>query len=107
MSAPGRPAIVVAATPTSNGDLHVGHLAGPYLAADILARHLRATGRPVIFTTCADPNQSYIVTVAHRKGVSPGDLCDSSIAQIARSLEALGASMRGLPPIDHVYRTTV
>ena len=99
--------IVVAATPTSNGDLHLGHMAGPYLAGDVYARYLRGTGRPAIYTTCTDDSQSYVVSTAHRLGVKPATLCATSTASIERSLRAMGISMVGLPPIDDRYRQTV
>jgi methionyl-tRNA synthetase len=107
VTAGGRPAIVVAATPTSNGDLHVGHMAGPYLAGDVYSRYLRATGRSVIYTTCTDDSQTYVVSTARRLGTTPGALCASSTAAIERSLAAMGISMAGLPPIDERYRRTV
>ncbi|HEY1574691.1 MAG TPA: class I tRNA ligase family protein [Pseudonocardiaceae bacterium] len=99
--------IVVAATPTPNGDLHLGHLAGPYLAGDVHARYLRATGRQVIYTTCTDDSQSYVVTTAQRQGTTPAGLCAESAGAIQRSLTAMGISMAGLPPIDDTYRRTV
>ncbi len=102
-----RPAIVVAATPTSNGDLHLGHMAGPYLAADVYARALAAAGRPVLCTTITDDSQSYVATTAHRQGVSTERLVTSSTQAIAESLAALGISVNGLPPIDDTYRRTV
>ncbi|MFD1146679.1 class I tRNA ligase family protein [Saccharothrix hoggarensis] len=107
MSDQARPAIVIAATPTSNGDLHVGHMAGPYLSGDIYARYLRATGRPVIYTTCTDDSQSYVVSTAHRRGTTPQELVETSTAKIERSLAAMGTLMVGLPPIDDRYRRTV
>jgi len=103
----GRPAIVIAATPTPNGDLHVGHLAGPYLAGDIYARYLRALGRPVIYTTCTDDSQTYVVATAARQGVTPQALCQRSTTAIENSLTAMGISMAGLPPIDDRYRQAV
>src|SRR5256885_3724883 len=102
-----RKAIVVAATPTSNGDLHLGHMAGPYLAGDVYARYLRATGRSVIYTTCTDDSQTYVVSTAHRLGTTPARLCADSTASIQRSLAAMGISMAGLPPIDDRYRSAV
>jgi methionyl-tRNA synthetase len=102
-----RPAIIIAATPTSNGDLHVGHLAGPYLASDIYARYLRANGRPVTYTTCTDDSQSYVVTTAHRQGTTPAELVSRSTAAIQRTLHAVGISMAPLPPIDEKYRRTI
>lgn len=107
MSAADRPAIIVAATPTPNGDLHVGHLAGPYLAGDIYARYLRANGRPVTYTTCTDDSQSYVVATAHRRGTTPAELAATSTAAISRSLRAIGISTAPLPPINDRYRQTV
>ncbi|MFI9009189.1 class I tRNA ligase family protein [Actinosynnema sp. NPDC053489] len=107
MTARSRPAIVVAATPTSNGDLHVGHMSGPYLGGDVYARYLRATGRQVLYTTCTDDSQSYVVSTAHRRGLVPDELVRTSTAKIERSLEAMGTLMPGLPPIDDRYRATV
>lgn len=107
MTVTERPAIIIAATPTPNGDLHVGHLAGPYLAGDVYTRYLRANGRPVIYTTCSDDSQSYVVSTARRRGTTPQALCTTSTAAIQRSLAAMGISMAGLPPIDDRYRETV
>jgi methionyl-tRNA synthetase len=101
------PTIIIAATPTSNGDLHIGHMAGPYLAGDVYARYLRASGRRVIYTTCTDDSQTYVVSTAHRRGLTPPALCASSTAAIGRSLDAMGIGMAGLPPIDERYRATV
>jgi methionyl-tRNA synthetase len=99
--------IVVAATPTPNGDLHLGHLAGPYLSGDIYTRYLRATGRPAVYTTCTDDSQSYVVSTARRHGTTPEALCATSTEAIARSLRAMGISMAGLPPIGADYRRSV
>jgi len=103
----GRPAIVVAATPTSNGDLHIGHMAGPYLAGDIFSRYLAAAGRDVIYITCTDDSQSYVLTTARRQGVAPGRLCAESTSAIQRSMRAMGLSIVGLPPVRERYRATV
>jgi methionyl-tRNA synthetase len=102
-----RRTIVVAATPTSNGDLHVGHLAGPYLAGDVYARYLSASGRPVVYTTCTDDSQSYVLSTARRRGVAPESLCAASTAAIGKSLAAMGISVAGLPPVDGRYRAAV
>ncbi|MHA6757411.1 class I tRNA ligase family protein [Streptacidiphilus sp. PAMC 29251] len=107
MSAAESRTIIISATPTPNGDLHVGHLAGPYLAGDVYARYLRANGRSVVYTTCTDDSQSYVVTTAKRRGTTPEQLTANSTAAIARSLELMGISMAGLPPIDERYRRTV
>lgn len=98
-----RPVIIIAATPTPNGDLHVGHLAGPYLAGDVYARYLRASGRPVSYTTCTDDSQSYVITTAARRGTTPQQLCATSTGQISNSLDEMGISIEQLPPIDERY----
>jgi methionyl-tRNA synthetase len=102
-----REVIVVAATPTPNGDLHVGHMAGPYLAGDVYARYRRATGASVTYTTCTDDSQSYVVSTAHRLGSTPARLAADSTAAIQRSLRAMGISVAGLPPIGEDYRRSV
>jgi len=63
-----RPArtIVTATPPTPNGDLHIGHLSGPYLAADIHTRYLRLRGCDVRYVTGVDDNQSYVALKAER-----------------------------------------
>ncbi|WP_174533559.1 class I tRNA ligase family protein [Micromonospora chalcea] len=101
------PVIVVPATPTSNGGLHVGHLAGPYLAADVYARYQRARGRFVLHTTCTDDSQSYVATRAAVLGVPPAELARDATARIGQAFTALGATLPGLPPIDETYRRTV
>ncbi len=102
-----RPAIIIAATPTPNGDLHVGHLAGPYLAGDVYARYLRASGRAVSYTTCTDDSQSYVLTSAFRRGTDPRELCAESTAAIGSSLTEMGISIEPLPPIDERYTRCV
>ena len=99
--------IVVAATPTPNGDLHLGHMAGPYLAGDVYSRYLRGTGREVTYTTCTDDSQTYVVTTAHRLGTTPQQLCADSTEAIKRSLDAMGIAMAPLPPVDDKYRQSV
>ncbi|WP_428965950.1 class I tRNA ligase family protein [Micromonospora fluostatini] len=101
------PVIVVPATPTSNGGLHVGHLAGPYLAADVYARYQRARGRPVIHTTCTDDSQTFVTTRAATLGVPAADLVRDATAQIRQAFTALGTTLVGLPPVDETYRRTV
>ena len=54
------PVLIIPPPPTSNGDLHVGHLAGPYLSSDMHARYLRACGRPVIYATGTDDSQTFV-----------------------------------------------
>ena len=72
------PATVISPAPTANGDLHLGHIAGPFLAADIYTRYARAMGREVLFGTGVQDTSSYVVTTAHRLGMTPAS--DSLLA---------------------------
>lgn len=52
--------IVTITPPTPNGDLHLGHLSGPFLAADVMQRALRQRGHDVLFVSYSDDYQSYL-----------------------------------------------
>jgi methionyl-tRNA synthetase len=66
--------LVTATPPTPNGDLHVGHLSGPYLAADVFARHQRQRGSRAVYLCSSDDHQSYVMTTAARLGRDPEEL---------------------------------
>ncbi|MFH7597119.1 class I tRNA ligase family protein [Streptomyces racemochromogenes] len=102
-----RRTVIIAPPPTPNGDLHTGHLAGPFLAGDVYARYLRASGRPVTYTSGTDDSQTYVVASALRAGLEPQELADRSAAQITATLEAAGVAVDGFAPFDQGYRTTV
>ena len=102
-----RPVVIIAPPPTPNGDLHIGHIAGPYLAGDVYARYLRALERRVIFTTGTDDSQTYVLASARRAGRPPEDLAASSWLDIRRSLDLMGISVDGFAPFDDGYRDTV
>ncbi|HEV2781551.1 MAG TPA: class I tRNA ligase family protein [Actinophytocola sp.] len=106
-SQPGRRALVIDTPPTSNGDLHVGHLAGPFLAADVHARYLRARGRSVVFSTGTDDSQTYVLASARRAGRTPEELCGRSWHAIRRTLADMGISLDGFAPYDDRYRAAV
>ena len=65
-------AMVTAAPPTPNGDLHVGHLAGPYLAADVHARFLRLRGVDATFALGSDDNSRWVVGMGESLEPGPG-----------------------------------
>lgn len=90
--------VIVAPPPTPNGDLHVGHLAGPYLAADVFCRFERLRGRRVVTALSTDKHQSYVVTTAERSGQSPEELAHDSHLAVQRTL------MRAGMPFDIVGR---
>ncbi|CRK62028.1 Methionyl-tRNA synthetase-related protein [Alloactinosynnema sp. L-07] len=102
-----RPALVIDTPPTSNGDLHVGHLAGPFLAADVHARYLRSTGREVVFSSGTDDSQTYVLASARRKGITPQELSGRSWHAIRQTLADMGISLDGFAPYDDRYRASV
>lgn len=63
--------LVTATPPTPNGDLHLGHISGPYLAGDVIRRYLRMRGEEVHYITGIDDNQSYVALKALQNGQSP------------------------------------
>lgn len=90
--------IVICPFATPNGPLHAGHLAGPYLAGDVYARYLRAGGREVVFPMGTDDNQTYVATVAAKRGITPAELLAESAGGVRRGLEAAGISTDGFVP---------
>ncbi|MFJ1705011.1 class I tRNA ligase family protein [Kitasatospora sp. NPDC088346] len=95
--------MVIAPGPTANGDLHLGHLAGPFLSADVCARYARAAGRDVLFGTGVHFTQNYIVTTARRLGVDPEELRVRSGGQVEETLAAVGIEPDGFVRFDDRY----
>jgi methionyl-tRNA synthetase len=102
-----RPVLVLGPNPTPNGGMHLGHIAGPYLAGDVYARYQRARGRDVIFSTGTDDSQTFVTATARRQGIGREELCVTSTARIRHALSAMGISVDGFGPFDEGYRDTV
>ncbi|MFE5539434.1 class I tRNA ligase family protein [Streptomyces sp. NPDC056492] len=99
--------LVIAPGPTANGDLHLGHLAGPFLAADVCARYARAAGHDVLFGTGVHFTQNYIVTTARRLNVPPEELRVRSAGQVEETLTAMGIEPDGFVRFGDRYVKTV
>ncbi len=82
--------LVTAALPYANGDLHLGHLAGAYLPADIYVRTLRLLGRDVLFICGTDEYGVPITKTAEALGVPYKEFVDRNHASIRGSFVALG-----------------
>jgi methionyl-tRNA synthetase len=87
--------VIISPAPTANGDLHLGHIAGPFLAADVYARYARAQGREVLLGTGFQDTSTFVATTAYRRGVSPAELVATSAAQIESTLHAMGIAVDG------------
>ncbi|KAK1177363.1 class I tRNA ligase family protein [Streptomyces sp. NBS 14/10] len=77
------PLWITATPPASHGELHIGHLAGPYVAADVLSRHLRADGQPVLFSTGMADHADSVRVRALRGGRKPEEVAEGYGAAIA------------------------
>ncbi len=84
--------LVTAALPYANGDIHLGHLAGAYLPADIYVRYLRLRGRDVLFICGTDEYGVPITLTAEKMGISPKELVDRNHDSISRSFNDFGMS---------------
>jgi len=83
---------VASAWPYANSSLHLGHVAGAYLPADIFARYHRAKGNRVLFVSGSDQHGTPITVRAEEEGVSPQDVVDRFHPQFLDCWERLGIS---------------
>ncbi|MFW5706194.1 MAG: class I tRNA ligase family protein, partial [Bacteroidota bacterium] len=83
---------VTSALPYANGPLHIGHLAGVYVPADIYVRYLRSKGEEVVFIGGSDEHGVPITIKARQQGVTPQAIVDKYHAIIRDSFEEFGIS---------------
>ncbi len=95
-----RPILVTSALPYANGPIHLGHLAGAYLPADLYVRFLRLRGEDVVYVCGSDEMGVAIVMRAHQEGRTPQAVIDEFHAVIEQGLRAAGMSF------DHYGRTS-
>ncbi len=83
---------ITAALPYTNGPIHIGHLAGVYVPADIYSRYLRLTGKDVAFVCGSDEHGVAISMKAKKEGVTPQEIIDKYHGIIKQSFEDFGIS---------------
>ena len=83
---------LTAALPYANGPVHIGHLAGVYVPADIYARYLRSRGRDVVFVCGSDEHGVPITIRARKEGVTPQAIVDKYHGIIKKSFADFGIS---------------
>ena len=83
---------ITAALPYANGGVHIGHLAGVYVPADIYARYLRLKGQNVMYVCGSDEHGVPITIRARKEGITPQDVVDKNHALIKKSFEDFGIS---------------
>ncbi|HZI52934.1 MAG TPA: methionine--tRNA ligase, partial [Chitinophagaceae bacterium] len=84
--------LVTAALPYANGPIHIGHLAGVYIPADIYVRYQRAQKRDIKFICASDEHGVPITIRAMKEGVTPQQIVDKYHAIIKESFEQMGIS---------------
>ncbi len=82
--------LVTSALPYANGKLHVGHVAGAYLPADIFVRFLRLQNEDVIYICGTDEHGTPISISADREGISPQDVVDRYHRSIKEAFDGIG-----------------
>jgi methionyl-tRNA synthetase len=92
--------LITSALPYANGPLHLGHLAGAYLPADIYVRYLRLLGKDVLWVCGSDEHGAAITIRAKKDGVSPRVIIDKYHALNKNTFDALGISF------DFYHRTS-
>ena len=96
---------ITAALPYTNGPVHIGHLAGVYVPADIYARYLRGKGKDVAFVCGSDEHGVPITITAKKEGVTPQDVVDKYNGIIKKSFQDFGITFdnysRTSAPIHH------
>ena len=91
---------VTAALPYANGPIHIGHLAGAYIPADIYVRYLRLKGKDVVFICGSDEHGVAISIKAKKEGITPNKVINKYHNIIKKSFEKFGISF------DHYSRTS-
>lgn len=92
--------LVTSALPYANGELHLGHLAGAYLPADIYVRFLRLKGKDVAYICGSDENGAAITLRAKKEGITPQEIVDKYHNLFKTTFEKLGISF------DYYHRTS-
>ena len=97
--------LVTSALPYANGPIHLGHLAGAYLPADIFVRYHRLKGSDIIYICGTDEHGVPITIRAEKEGVTPSEIVDRYYEDIVNSFEKFGMSFdnfsRTSKPIHH------
>src|SRR6266542_6833489 len=101
--------VVLSPPPTPNGPLHLGHLAGPYVAADVAVRALRLRGERVLSVCGLDDHQNYVLARARQEGAGARPLRDHYAGLIRDVFDRLRVTHDVFvePAADPAYRAAV
>jgi methionyl-tRNA synthetase len=97
--------LITSALPYANGPLHIGHLAGAYLSADVYVRYLRLMGKDVVWVCGSDEHGAAITIRAMKEGLKPREIIDKYDAMFRHTFAGMGISFdifhRTSEPIHH------
>ncbi len=97
--------LITSALPYANGPLHIGHLTGAYLSADIYVRFMRLVGKDILYICGSDENGAAITMRARKEGVSPREIVDKYHEEFKKTFSAVGISFdmyhRTSAPLHH------
>jgi methionyl-tRNA synthetase len=97
--------LITSALPYANGPLHIGHLCGAYIPADIYVRFLRLMGKDVLYICGSDENGAAITMRAKKEGVQPKEIIDKYHALFQEAFSRMGISFdiyhRTSSPLHH------
>ena len=82
--------LVTSALPYANGPLHIGHLAGAYISADIFVRYLRLKGEDVVWVCGSDEHGAAITVRAMKEGLTPKEIIDKYDAMFRKAFNGMG-----------------
>jgi methionyl-tRNA synthetase len=100
--------VIVIPQPTVNGPLHIGHLSGPYLAADIASRAARARGDRVLTLAGLDIHPNYVLTKAENLGVDVDEMVAGFRTQITTAFDLAGIGYDAfLDPEDAQFQRAI
>ena len=98
--------LVTSALPYANGPLHIGHIAGAYLPADIYARFKRLSGSNVLYICGSDEHGVAIPMRAKKEGVTPQQIIDKYHGIIKQSFEDFRRAIISLSSVQECYLVT-
>ena len=81
--------LVTSALPYANGPLHIGHLAGAYISADIYVRYLRLMGKDVVWVCGSDEHGAAITIRAMKEGLTPREIIDKYDAMFRKAFAGI------------------
>jgi methionyl-tRNA synthetase len=95
-----RKILVTSALPYANGPLHIGHIAGAYLPADIYVRYQRLQKRDIVYVCATDEHGVPITITAEKEGITPQEVVERYHTLIKESFQRFGMSF------DHFSATS-